>query len=698
MKKFLSYFAVAFSIFISIIFPVNAYYNLGSLELKPLTGNNPEWFIEYLKPGQTAQGRIQISNFDSQEKKIQLYSADNADNEDAHFFIQTAEEVKPAEANIGQWITLPVHELTLKPQESRIVDFSFVIPQKAGVGLHKGAVIAREITIDSNGNEIKFEKGLRVYVNVMGPSINSSYQKNELFDESYKQFHYQATTVNNGTTDLEATYGLGLEGVWGPSVPEAWESHKIKPGESFTADISLQKPDIGIYNVFVLKGEEKHFLKTVIFIPLWLASMIVIALAVMIKGVEKIKKVLRKISRATLPEYRKGFAYWGIFLVIMATFFSAQGSWPIQANAQLPVQKMANDYKVTLRWGNVRGFILPQKLTQEWDGKISLTEGTVSIEELTNFEKNDMAEVINNGQAVQWKTTTGPDNDGMILKISTLEKSAPVLTYKNMLNGNDLSFPLSDISNQPLVIPNGLFSLEIKSEPIIQEIQTIKELDASAEAQDQNEEKKAPELQNLFVDDLPPTAEALEKFILESDYVKDITTDQKTSKVEADPILIKALQDRSDVLDQVAGNANVNYIFIPTDTINFPPQEFSFNKTTSSTQELGSMIFVQNKKTPWNTYVSTTNLTSLSGKGRIPASAVTIMPGQPHILNEESNADIQMGANKNFRNTSDKSVLVNVNPGNASDQIFVLTPRLEIHVPAGTLPGKYRGSLTITSL
>ena len=290
MKKFLSYLAVAFSIFISIIFPVNAYYNLGSLELKPLTGNNPEWFIEYLKPGQTAQGRVQISNFDSREKKIQLYSADNADNEDAHFFTQTAEEIKSAEANIGQWITLPVHELTLKPQESRIVDFSFVIPQKAGIGLHKGAVIAREITMDTHGNEIKFEKGLRVYVNVMGPSITSSYQTKELFDESYKQFHYQVTTANNGTTDLEATYGLGLEEVLGSSAPESWESHKIKPDESFTADISLQKPDIGIYNVFVLKGEEKHFLKTVIFIPLWLGAMIIIALAVMIKGVEKIKK------------------------------------------------------------------------------------------------------------------------------------------------------------------------------------------------------------------------------------------------------------------------------------------------------------------------------------------------------------------------------------------------------------------------
>lgn len=698
MKKLASLIAISLAMFVSTSVLAHAYfYNLGSLEIKPLTDKtNQEWFIEYLVPGQTIERKIQISNSSDSEKRIQLYGSDSLESEETAFLTQTNEEVKKDEANIAQWMSLPDQELRLKPQESKIIAFSFDIPDKAGIGLHKGAIIAREITINANGNEIHFEKGIRIYLNVIGPSISSSYQQKERLEESHQQFSYQVTTVNNGTTDLKIDHVLALEKIWGETIPESSQSKKLKPEESFTTQLSLQKPTIGVYNLILLKNGEKQFIKTVVVMPFWLEISAIVCLAFIIKKSRNIKKWLTRRSSSTLPAYRKSFAYWGIFGIMTVSFFSFQNHQAATVNAQLPEERAVNEYYVTMRWGNVRSFNLPNQLTREWNGKLTLTGGAINIQELLNFEKNDMAEIVDNGRSIEWKTTTGPDNDGIILKMSSL--SDTVMTYKNILNDTELRIALDDIVNQPLIIPHGLFSLEIKSEPILQEVAIMEEREASAEVQEEKRERPVPELQNLFVEEIPATAEVLENFILESNYVKNVKTEEVTAKVEADSILIKTLEETPEILERMRENADVNYIFVPTETVSFPPQEFSFDKTSYSTQELGSIIFVQNKETPWNAYVSTTNFDSLSGKGRIPASALTIIPGEPKILTEENRANIQMGTNKNFRNTSDKSVLVNVNPNGDSDEIFVLNPRLEIHIPAGTLPGKYRGSLTITTL
>jgi hypothetical protein len=56
------------------------------------------------------------------------------------------------------------------------------------------------------------------------------------------------------------------------------------------------------------------------------------------------------------------------------------------------------------------------------------------------------------------------------------------------------------------------------------------------------------------------------------------------------------------------------------------------------------------------------------------------------------------GDTHTFANATEKTVLVTVDPSNNVTQAFVMNPTMSVSVPAGTLPGHYRGTLTISSL
>ena len=118
----------------------------------------------------------------------------------------------------------------------------------------------------------------------------------------------------------------------------------------------------------------------------------------------------------------------------------------------------------------------------------------------------------------------------------------------------------------------------------------------------------------------------------------------------------------------------------------------------NNTVNLGTLVYVQNKNTEWNTYLGTTDFESMSQRGSIPASALTVIPGTPQIINLNGGADIVTGDTRTFSGTFDKSVLATVKPGSSGRQIFILNPTLQIKIPAKTVPGRYRGQLTITSL
>jgi hypothetical protein len=312
-------------------------------------------------------------------------------------------------------------------------------------------------------------------------------------------------------------------------------------------------------------------------------------------------------------------------------------------------------------------------------------------------------QIMDGGTTLRFKNQTGPDNDGIQLLVAPTSEDEPIISYKNLQTGDEQIFPVSQYLKNPGIIPAGFFSTWIKAElgaeKVISPPSLAIDYFGTPEAAATPEPKTgSPELQNLFVEELPATPEVLSNFILTSDYVEKITADRKTAQVETDPLLIKALAATPEILDEIAATPDLNFIFLSNSQINFPGQEFSFSQSKITTENLGQMIFVQHEQSNWNTYIGTTNFKSLSSSAEIPASALTVIPGDTTILSKRDGAQITAGNPRTFSGTFDKSVLVDVKPGHADLEIFSLNPALQIKIPPKTPPGRYRGQLTITSL
>jgi hypothetical protein len=181
--------------------------------------------------------------------------------------------------------------------------------------------------------------------------------------------------------------------------------------------------------------------------------------------------------------------------------------------------------------------------------------------------------------------------------------------------------------------------------------------------------------------------------------VDEVIKENELTTVKADPSLIRALQDAPITIEEITATPDLNYIFIPSGKVKFSPQNFSFNKSHESAQDLGQFIFVQNKESAWNSYVTVTNFVSTTGKGTIPVSAVTITPGEIRMISTDPTATvIESGDQKTLQNSFDKSLLVSIQPQDDSEAIFVMNPKINVTIPPGTPPGIYHAEISIKTL
>jgi hypothetical protein len=703
----------------------NKYYNFGLLDIRPIMSENAQnrdWFVEYIAPGQTVQERFIVSNFSPAQKTVSLYVTDTDTNEGSKFYVRSLEEKSE---DINSWINLPANTVTLEPGQAKAVTVKFKIPETAGIGLHTGAIIARD-----NGGEISFEKGIRIYLNVVGPAITRAEPSQITQTQSASNIAYNFAVENKGTTDFKKDYRFELQTILGEPLKGLNQSLEIRRGQTGTAAFVFKKPSYGLYKVTASDGERTSVIDMVLFIPFWmpLLAILLIVLAYRTQinfSIDDFQRPFRTLRPALqIIEVKRSLAYFVLFTLI-ASSLSVGIGFNQKTMASHPVLAVGKSYELIVKWGEFRHFRLPDTYRHDWKGKIIVSNGTFSIEEMLHLEKDDSIELSGDSRILSYKLTTGPDNDGVILKVLPTTDEAPIISYDNEYTKSVVHFKITDLSGRHHVYPDAYWGAYFAARPYEEKVVekglkaiTIEDLSATPELELEAtpEEKPAfiPELENLFIEDLPATPEILTDIVLNSQYIKTIEQEDGTAKVETDSILIEALEATPEILEDIVATPDLNFIFIPSETVSFPATEFSFDENRISEQVLGTLIFVQNKETPWNTYAGTTDFISLSSDSMLPASSLTINPGKPVTLKEKEekfekedgitiikklgSTKITGGKQRQFIGKFDKTLLVDVEPQNESEQIFVLNPVLRIFVPAGTVAGRYRGQLTITSL
>lgn len=635
--------------------PEKSYINLGTLDVKPIAtpdSKNPDWFIEYLKPGQQKQEQIQISNFSNTKKDLQIYVTDTAINQNTKFYTKRLEENPDY---INKWIHLPTQTLTLNPQESRVLSVNIILPNNAGVGLHTGAIMVREIfpATDPLLKDLAIEKGVRVYLNVIGPAITNGSIQNIKTAESKNTYALTVQSQNHGTTDYENTYALEIKDLFGNTISQSETESITKPGTTKETPVSTLKPHFGLFTATLSDQNHTYFTKPILFIPFWSILLAILILTVSLST--KIRpatatpinyfKSLGRSSRLS-PVFQRSAAYI-LLLTLTATLTFTFANLNISLGAHTSIQPAsACCYNLTIKWGDFRDIRIPKTATNEWHGKIQFINAHVSTTELLNFERNDKAEITEENRALRFDLLTGPDNDGIELKVAATSNETPIIKYEDYVTNQTFEFPITAFIDSPGTFPSKIFGIYFKAEPYKNkvsrtagDIQLIEDLSATPQLEATPQAAQFPELENLFINDLPATPEVLADFILESDYVTHVTDMEQTKQFETDSILLKAFEATPEIIQILSATPDLNYLFIPGETILFPPLEFSFDQERITTQQIGTLIFVQNKGTPWNTFVSTTDFQLLSGTTQLPTSYVTINPGEPQILLQTLTSD-----------------------------------------------------------
>jgi|GEM_PF-1990692 len=741
----LSLFAAAF--FTNSLIPkANAsYYDFGTLDVRPVTENN--WFVESLKPGEKKQEQLMISNFSSRPKELILYVAD-AEGKDNNFIAKSLEQKSE---DIISWIKLPTAHLILPSGQSRILSVNFDLPNNAGVGYHTGAIIVRELNNKTPGTtSLIIEKGVRVYLNVPGISNPQIEIASLNLGQQDNLTNLRLTLKNTGNTDIRTNYSIGYSNLL--QTPTAKASPKdatagaddnlsepspgkilIKPGEEKTITLSTEQPSFGLTSLYLYDGNSSTLIQNFCIIPLW--AFLLLLLPLVLFTVYRSLKTKAAANQLTsdniipnlhcLPSFciackartnskrhfttfafTKNLVFAGLLLLAIELVINIPPFESSLFKTQTITPKVANSYILNIKWGNFRDVRLPPTYSTKWMGEIDFQNARIAVNDVINFTANDSIQVENSNTVLKYNNTSGPANNEVILSVTPTTDQEPVLVFKNKLTGAEETHQITEYLPHSGTILNGLFSMYIKTDlgPELQ-IQSLSatepalELSATPEIEATPEtHANIPELRNLFIEELPATPEVLANYILTSDYVEKIGVERDTASIITDQILIKTLEATPEIISDLAATPELNFIFVPTRPITFPAQEFSFRQEKVATESLGPLIFVQNKNTEWNTYVGTTDFTSLSGKGVIPASSLTLIPGEAKILGAQGTSQIRPGESRTFNGTFDKATLVNVKPEDSNQQMFLLNPVLQIKIPANTAPGRYHGTLTITSL
>lgn len=200
-------------------------------------------------PGAFQPDHVAISSNADVPLTLSVYASDAFNTASDGFDLLPASK-KPVD--IGSWITLTTHTVTLKPHTSVVVPFTVKVPSKVAPGDHVGGIVAslRTYGVDKKGDKVAIDTrvGTRVYMRVQGPlnprlaiiGLKAKYKGSwwNPFGSGTATVTYTVTNQGNvrlgshGSVDLAGSYGS----VHSTSVPDVAE---LLPGNSHDEKVVL---------------------------------------------------------------------------------------------------------------------------------------------------------------------------------------------------------------------------------------------------------------------------------------------------------------------------------------------------------------------------------------------------------------------------------------------------------------------------
>lgn len=107
-------------------------------------GPDATYFVFGSRPGATVKGAIRVVNEGDEAGPVRLYAVDAVTGETTGAVYRSRQDPR---ADVGAWVSLPIHQLELAPGQSRVVPFRVEVPTGARPGHHLGGIVAENATL-----------------------------------------------------------------------------------------------------------------------------------------------------------------------------------------------------------------------------------------------------------------------------------------------------------------------------------------------------------------------------------------------------------------------------------------------------------------------------------------------------------------------------------------------------------------------
>jgi hypothetical protein len=181
----------------------------GGVGIKPANPREEETksesiFIHTVEPGQIIDEKMLVINNTSEETTLFIYSADSTPSTDGGF---ACKQISEAKTKTGNWIDIPVKEITLRPNSIEEIPFKITVPIDVEPGEHNGCVLAQGKKVEEKpgqGINLSIRTGIRVALTVKGEIIRSLLISSFEVNKKENYIILKPSVKNTGTVSVEA--------------------------------------------------------------------------------------------------------------------------------------------------------------------------------------------------------------------------------------------------------------------------------------------------------------------------------------------------------------------------------------------------------------------------------------------------------------------------------------------------------------
>lgn len=178
-------------------------------------------FIFTLGSGESKSDQLFISNNTNKQETLEVYAVDSSTASDGSFVCEQKDSPK---RTVGDWLKLPVSEVTLPARSNKTIDFSLVLPKGTQAGEYNGCISLEVKPAYKEAQEtvtIRTRQAVRVAVVVPGQP-GDIYKKVDIekfaagIERGYQA--YETILKNTGNVSADVNVELRLIDMFGREV------------------------------------------------------------------------------------------------------------------------------------------------------------------------------------------------------------------------------------------------------------------------------------------------------------------------------------------------------------------------------------------------------------------------------------------------------------------------------------------------